>query len=400
MATAGSDHTTSAPANEPKRLKVALAGCGKVALKHLQALYDNRSLFQLTALIDTSPERAQAFLQTGPAAVVRDVRCFKALEELWQDNTLPQPDVLVITTPSGSHYALAASGLAHNCHIFIEKPMTLKLAEARDLTWQARQRGRIIIMGHIYRYFPLVQLIQADVVSGRLGKVYSGQVTVCWGHDQAYYDSAAWRGTWTSDGGVLMNQSIHALDLMCWLMNGQVSAVNCRIARLAHQMEAEDLGMAVLEMRDGALCQLIGTTNTAPRRPMADFVLITEKADLKAGIKNGRPYFQATAKDGRGLTWHYIQRQWQQMRRQGLRCSLRQFKNPHSAIYQDLAEAIKRNTAPRADALSGLHAVENILAVYQSAQLGGQTVRLPLQDFELNQMRDFFTPDVPRPKSD
>ncbi|NJP40159.1 Gfo/Idh/MocA family oxidoreductase [Oscillospiraceae bacterium HV4-5-C5C] len=399
MAAVNSEAKTSSAEAVQGRLKVALAGCGKVARKHLKALYDNRDQFQLIALVDTSPERAQTFLRTAPDAVVQDVRCYQSLDALWLESAR-RPDVLVITTPSGSHYALAASGLAHNCHVFIEKPMTLKLTEARDLTEQARQSGRIIVMGHIYRYFPLVQLIQEDVASGRLGRVYSGQVTVCWGHDQAYYDSAAWRGTWAADGGVLMNQSIHALDLMCWLMNGQVSAANCRIARLAHRMEAEDLGMAVLEMKDGALCQLIGTTNTSPQRPMADFVLITEKADLKAGIKNGRPYFQATAKDGSSLTWQYIRRQWQQMRQQGLSRSIRQIKNPHSAIYRDLAEAIKQHAAPRADALSGLHSVENILAVYQSAQLGGQTVYLPLKDFDLSKMRDFFTPDVPHAESD
>ena len=170
---------------------------------------------------------------------------YDSLEDLFKER---KPDIVSITTPSNSHYPLARLALENRCHLFIEKPMTLNLDEARDLIQLAKVEERQIAVGHIYRFFPLVDLIQHEIALDKHGKVLHGTVQVQWGHEQNYYDLAAWRGKWLSDGGVLMNQSVHAVDLMQWLVGAKSIAAQGSIHQQVHRMEAEDYGVGLLHL--------------------------------------------------------------------------------------------------------------------------------------------------------
>jgi predicted dehydrogenase len=390
--------TSPGPANTPHRsdsdpLHCAIVGCGKVALKHLKAIKYPRADLFLAGLVDTRPDAARTLLrQAGYSGT--DAACIPVYETLDELFKREKADLVAITTPSGSHYGLAKAALQAGAHVFIEKPLTLSLQEADELIALAADKGLQITVGHIYRFFPMVRAIEEDLRKGRFGRVLYGDVKVRWGHDQAYYDAAAWRGTWAQDGGALMNQSIHALDLMTWLLGGSVIEVSGWIDRQMHQIEAEDLGLAMLKLDNGAYCLLEGTTNTDPRHPEASFTIECSAGEIRAGLRDGKPVIRITDRRGRRLTGRYLRRFLKETWQQGGIKGFLQLKNPHSAIYGDLVRAIRDKRSPLADGLSGRQAVAAVLAIYASASLK-RTVRLPLDDFALSEMEGFF-PDVAR----
>lgn len=375
-----------------KPLHCAIVGCGRVAQKHLKAIKHHRADLFLSGLVDTRPDAARSLLrQAGYSGTdAAYIPVYGSLDDLLSRE---KPDIVAITTPSGSHYSLAKAALMAGAHVFVEKPLTLSLPEADELIDLAAENGLQITVGHIYRFFPMVRAIEADLRKGRFGRPLYGDVKVRWGHDQAYYDAAAWRGTWTQDGGVLMNQSIHALDLMTWLLGGSVVEACGWIDRQMHQIEAEDLGLALLKLDNNAYCQLEGSTSTDPRHPEASFTIECSAGEIKAGLLSGRPVIRIRDRRGKSQTGRYVRRFFKETWQQGGIRAFLQLKNPHSAIYEDLIKAIREQRAPLADGLSGRQAVAAVLAVYASA-LRKRPVRLPLEDFTLSEMEGFFpSPD-------
>lgn len=369
---------------------IVLVGLGRVARKHLKAFKQWPERFQLTAVVERVPSIAEERLEAaGYTAEERaGIRVYTSLEEtLAQLPPQPGPVIVALTTPSGTHYSLAKQVLQAGHHVLIEKPMTLDLGEGRELLELAEAQAVKIAVGHIYRFFPIVDLIQEEIAAGDWGEILQAEVTVHWGHDQAYYDQADWRGTWASDGGVLMNQTVHALDLMAWLLGQEIRTVNGRIARLAHDMEAEDYGTAILELANGAYLRVEGTTNTPPEAQAAEFSILTERGSIVAGLRAGRPYFSLRDPAGRKLRRGYLRRFLRQAHaRGGLIRGLKSYFNPHTGIYLDLADAIETNRSPRADGHSGYTAVEHILAIYRSAVQDGAPVALPLERGSLQAM--------------
>lgn len=374
-----------------KKMKYALIGCGKVAAKHLKAaLYQCRKLntIEIAALVDTREGAAEDLMDSVgvPKRLRTGIRVYKDYAQMLEE---VKPDLTAITTPSGSHAVIGLKAIAAGSHILLEKPLTLSLAEADQLLAAANEKSLQIAVGHIYRFFPVVQQLQADLAAGKFGQILYGDVKVRWGHDQSYYDQAAWRGTWTNDGGALMNQSIHALDLMIWLLGKPALTVNGRVDRQIHRMQAEDLGFATLQLADGIWCQLEGTTNTDPERQEASFFVRCTEGELRAGIIAGRPRIEVIDADGRAVSGRYMRRFIGQKLREGGLGALKQLTNPHSGLYSDWIQAAAAGRNPIADGASGRQAVEMVLAIYKSALLGRQ-VELPLTDFKLEQMAGYF----------
>jgi UDP-N-acetyl-2-amino-2-deoxyglucuronate dehydrogenase len=371
-------------------LKYALIGCGKVAVKHLKAaLYQQkRGCLRIVALVDARPEAAALLGRACglSEAAMAGIPVYEDIERMLAEQS---PDLVAITTPSGSHFAVASAAIASGAHVLVEKPLTLSLDEADQLLVEAQNQNVQIAVGHIYRFFPLVQQLQADLREGRFGRILYGDVKVRWGHDQAYYDQAAWRGTWEQDGGALMNQSIHALDLMTWLLGSPAVEVSGWISRLCHRMEAEDFGLAMLRLADGSYCQVEGTTCTDPARQEASFAVIGSAGELRCGLRSGKPFIEIRDRRGKNLAGRYLRRYLHEQLRVGGLASLLQLKNPHSGLYDNLVRAIRMGERPLADGYSGRQAIELVMAIYESARTN-RPVQLPLRDFSLQNMADFL----------
>jgi UDP-N-acetyl-2-amino-2-deoxyglucuronate dehydrogenase len=176
-------------------------------------------------------------------------------------------DAVCICTPSGMHAEQAIAAARAGKHVLVEKPMALTLADADAMIAASAEAGVLLGVALQRRAEPEFQQLQAAIAAGKLGRLVLGSVSVPYMRAQSYYDSAAWRGTWALDGGgALMNQGIHLLDLLLWLMGDAVEA-RATATTLAHDIEVEDCITATLRFANGALGSLMATTAAAPGFP-------------------------------------------------------------------------------------------------------------------------------------
>ena len=365
-------------------LSVIIIGCGRVAVKHLKAVSRLKGL-ELKAVVDTNPESADRLINS-----VKGFAGTKIYNDYKQAIDEVKPSIVSVTVPSGLHFQIAKYAMEHGCNLLLEKPMTMSVSEAREIFDLSQKTGLKIAMGHIYRYLPIVGLVKEDIAEGKYGKVTHGTIYVRWGHGEDYYSSAAWRGTWKSDGGALMNQTIHAIDLLVWLMGSEPEEVSAMIAQRLRNIEAEDLGMAVIRLENGALAQIEGTTATIPSKHTAEFSVFCEKGQLSMGLDSGKPHINVYGlkPDGKTkkLNGYYIRRQFKTGGMFSYKCAL----NPHLGIYKDLRDSINGNKNPIADAYAGFSSVDTLLGIYKSAK-EGRPVKLPLsEDFNSADMTGFF----------
>ncbi|HHV42388.1 MAG TPA: Gfo/Idh/MocA family oxidoreductase [Clostridiaceae bacterium] len=354
-------------------LSVALIGVGRVAVKHLKAIrfWEGKKKLHLLAAVDPKIESAAAKLKE--LGFKQGIPVFKNMEQMLRE---ARPDICAITTPSGSHFVLAKKALEAGCHLLLEKPFTLDLDEADFLLEKAANNNIKIAVGHIFRYMIGIQELREDLASGRFGRVLYGNVTVRWGHDQAYYDQAKWRGSWQQDGGALMNQTVHALDLMSYLCNALPVTATGELARIRHDIEAEDLGLGIFRLANGALLAVEGTTAGPPQDKEASLFIQTEKANIRASKRGRKIRLSVRAEESQSLTGSYLRRSLgRYLKKMGL-SGLWQLTNPHTSIYADLMSAIKEDREPIASGLSGRDAVAMVLSLYQSYR-EKRTVRFP-----------------------
>lgn len=365
-------------------LSVVLIGCGRVAEKHLKAISKLKGI-ELKALVDVNPDSPKRLLNAVKG--FKDVKIFTdykaAIDEI-------KPSIVSVTVPSGLHFQIAKYAMEHGSNLLLEKPMTMSVSEAREIFELSEKTGLKIAMGHIYRYLPIVGLVKQDIAEGKYGKVTHGTIYVRWGHGEDYYSSAAWRGTWKSDGGALMNQSIHAIDLLIWLMGSEPEEATAMIAQRLRNIEAEDLGMAVLKLENGALAQIEGTTATITSKHTAEFSVFCENGQLSMGLDSGKPHISVTGVRSNGkpkkLNGYYIRKQLKEGGLFSYKCAL----NPHLGIYKDLRDSIVENRNPIADAYAGFSSVDTLLGIYKSAK-EGRPISLPLtEDFCSTDMTGFF----------
>jgi len=363
-------------------LRVAIIGCGRVSVKHIKAIRKLFPLLTLCALVDTQEGAGERLLESTKAS--REGVSFYSDYHIML--TEQKPDIVAITVPSGLHHTIAIDCLRCGAHLLLEKPMTMTHNSAHELYTIATETNRKIAMGHIYRYFPIVSTLHEDIAAGVFGKLSSGSVIVRWGHDESYYGTAAWRGTWKSDGGALMNQSIHALDLAAYLMNADAVAVTGKIAKRFRAIEAEDTAMGVFSMNDGSLCQIEGTTATDPKDHEASFFINGENGSIRISLRKNKPHLSIVNAKGKSQTFRYIRRF---IREKGLGFTINSAKNQHFAIYADLVDSIQSGKEPIADAKSGYTAVDMVLGLYKSA-LDERTISLPLtDDFSSSDMQKY-----------
>lgn len=364
-----------------KQLSVLLIGCGRVSIKHIKAINSLSSNIILCGLVDTNQTAAQAMLKNYKGS--NEVKIYSdyklAITEL-------KPTIVAVTVPSGLHFEIAQFSLENDCNLLLEKPMTMSSEQCKQIYELSVKTGKKIAMGHIYRYFPLVGLLREDLSNGSFGKVLYGTISVRWGHGQDYYDSSAWRGTWKSDGGALMNQSVHAIDLLIWLMSDKAISTTSMLAQRMRKIEAEDLGLAVIKLQSGALASIEGTTSTLEKDKQASFNIYCEKGHVSLGLKRGMPWIDITNEKNKKLNFKYV---CKQIKRFGFKSLLRA-GNPHTAIYDNLISSITDNKQPIADAMSGYSSVDTLLGIYKSAK-EQREISLPLEEnFSSVDMQGFF----------
>lgn len=270
---------------------VAVVGAGVIARVHARVAVAHPAL-RLAVVVGRSPQPAEAL-----ADHVSHVLGAERPLVLDLDEALGRPDVevVVVTTPSGSHASIAQEAVRAGKHVLIEKPVDVQLARARTiarLAEEARTRGQVVSVVSQHRFAPAVVAVKRAVDSGRLGRISSATATVAWWRDQAYYDSGDWRGTWEHDGGgALTNQGVHTVDLLLHLL-GRPAEVFGWTGLLAHEgVEVEDVAAAVVRFESGALATLLATTAAYPENATR---LQVHGSSGSAWLQDGRlEYFHA-----------------------------------------------------------------------------------------------------------
>jgi UDP-N-acetyl-2-amino-2-deoxyglucuronate dehydrogenase len=331
-----------------------IVGCGVISAIHadaIAAIPDAR----LVAATDVLPERAAAFAQARGCVAEPD------LDELLARNDI---DVVSVCVPSGLHAEVGIQAAKAGKHLVIEKPVDVSLDAADRLIEAADAAGVRMTVISQHRFDPGLVELRELLDQQTLGRLVLGEVSTKWYRSQAYYDSAAWRGTWALDGGALMNQGIHYIDLLRWTM-GPVAEVTAVCATQAHKMEAEDTGLAVLKFRSGAVGTIVTSTAVIPG--FAQRLEISGTGGtvvIEDGMIAHRTFTAEVPDiDMRGT--------------RALRAAAESVAAPapagaasHSAQIADLLAAIDAGCQPAITGESGRAALEIVRAIYQSAREG------------------------------
>jgi predicted dehydrogenase len=320
----------------------------------------------------------QAFKDLGARVVaVSSRRAEQAAQVAWQDGgdgcegttdpdalvRRPDIDLVSITSSSGSHARLALAALAAGKHVVIEKPMAMNAAEARRIIAAAAERRVVLSVISQRRFEPVHQAVKRAVASGALGRLLLVEARCPYYRSQEYYDSADWRGTIAEDGGALMNQSIHSVDLLLWFA-GPARQVVGRTATQTHRMEAEDLAVAIITFASGAYGTITASTSIRPGfLPTLDLygehgTIKLEGAAVTHWTVPGIDPPVAEGPTSAGVTSPQLASH-----------------EHHRTQLADVLGAIEEGRAPAVTGEDGLRAVELVDGVYQSAR-SGQAVLL------------------------
>lgn len=358
-------------------LKYALIGCGRISTNHIAAAVRNE--FDIVAVCDVIPGHMEAVLAKhgleGDASTARytDYRLMLAEH--------PELELVSIATESGKHAAIALGCIDAGVNVIIEKPMAMSMADADEIIRRSEEKGVLVSACHQNRFNVAVQRTRAALEAGRFGGLSHGSIHVRWNRNRNYYDQAPWRGTWAEDGGCLMNQCIHGIDLLRWMMGGELVEVYGQTRQRFHDyLEAEDVGVAVLSFANGAVATVEGTVNVYPKNLEETLYLFGESGTVKIGgtsTNNIDVWDFADEKDG-------------DAENQGLKeATSNVYGNGHTSLFADMADAIANHRTPYVDARAGRAALETVLAIYQS-QRTGVPVKLPLEDFATTDMEGEF----------
>ncbi len=335
-----------------------IIGCGMIARFHAAAIDDVRGA-KLVACYDVMAESADRF------AAEAGCRAYHKLHEMLADQNV---HIVTIGTPSGAHQEPAVAAARAGKHVIVEKPLEVTLKRCDAIIAACEKSGVVLSTVFPSRFHDASREMKRAVDSGRFGKLTLADAYVKWYRTQAYYDSGAWRGTWKLDGGgALMNQAIHSVDLLTWLM-GPVVEVRAETATLAHErIEVEDTAVATLRFANGALGVIEASTAAYPGYLKrieihgSEGTAVLEEEDIKV--------------------WDFAKKQ---KRDEAIRQRMQEHRSTgggasdpkaighhgHARQFADVLESIRKNRPPLIDAQEGRRSVEIITSIYKSAKSG------------------------------
>jgi UDP-N-acetyl-2-amino-2-deoxyglucuronate dehydrogenase len=282
-----------------------------------------------------------------------------------------KPDLVAICTESGKHGQIALDCLDLGCNLIIEKPITLSLEEVDQIILKAKQKKLVVSVCHQNRFNKSIMKIREAVEAERFGKILHGAAHIRWRRDESYYTQATWRGTWEQDGGALMNQCIHNIDLLRWMMGDDIIEVFGMTDNLNHDfIEAEDLGLALIKFKNGSYGLVEGSTNIYPKNLEETLYIFGSHGTIKAGGKSVNMIEE----------WSFADKldNPEEVKAVYHEEPPNVYGFGHSPLYQNVIDAIEQGKQPYVTALDGRNALELVLAIYQSAA-SGKPVKLPLK---------------------
>ena len=334
-------------------LRAGFVGCGNISDTHARAARE--AGLETAAFVARDVRKAEAFAARYGGRAFDDYGTF-----------LDQPlDLVVIGSPSGLHAAQGIAAAQRGRHVLVEKPIDVTLERGRALVEAAERNG--VRLGVLFQDRLKPELMQARdfVTSGGLGRVLLASARVKWHRPAEYYSSSRWRGTKALDGGAaLINQAIHTLDLLLWML-GPVARVRAVTATRLHAIEAEDVALALLELSSGAVASFEATTVAWPGYPRRVEVSGTEGTLVVEGDRIAAADLRTPRPD---LVSERGERQV------GASTAVVSDATAHRRMFEDFARAIETGGRPACDGSEGLRSLAVVEAVYAAAREAGLKV--------------------------
>lgn len=356
---------------------VAVIGCGRISYKGIEAIVDNGDTLRLVATCDPVEEKALAkkneyIEKLGKEAVVTTYVDYS--EMLKKENV----DMVYIATESGYHPQIAMDCMNKGKHVIVEKPMALSIKDADDMIECAKKNNVKLCVSHQNRFNASIQKLRSEVEANNFGRMINGTARILWNRNMGYYEQAPWRGTWKLDGGTLMNQCIHNIDLLQWMMGSDVDTVYAECGTFLRDIEAEDFGAILLRFKNGAIGIIEGSACVYPKNLEETLSIFGEKGTVCIG----------------GLAVNKIET-WRiegsQEKEEDILSA--QESDPdsvygfgHTALFKDVVESIVEDREPLVSGVEAKKPLEIILAAYKS-RLTGMPVKFPLKNFSTMDMK-------------
>src|SRR5579859_7745070 len=338
-------------------LRFGIVGCGVIGKTHAAAI-SSLADAELAGVADVLPERARVLANRHGTSAYPDLSTMLAALDL---------DVITICTASGLHGEQAEEAMRAGKHVIVEKPLEITLPAIDHLLDVQRAAGVKLAVISQHRYDPAARRVHELIADGAFGTLVLANAHILWWRSQEYYDSGEWRGSWALDGGgVLMNQSIHSIDLLQWFM-GPVQSVCAYTGTLAHRMETEDTAVAALRFASGALGSISATTSAYPGVSTRLEIL---GAEGSAVIENDRMSYLHLKREGEEEVGPYGLETGEPVQPG----SQEPEGDAHLLQIEDIVQEIRRDGTPMVDGAAARHDVAIILAIYESARTGREVV--------------------------
>lgn len=330
-------------------MNFAIIGCGFIAKKHASAI-ENIVDAKLVAVCDRVPTTMDFYVEKYGAV------SYTESTEMLNDLSI---DVVCICTPSGLHAAIAEEAAAAKKNIILEKPIAMTIDETNRIINAAKINNVKLTIVHPNRFRTAVQETKKLLDQNLLGKISHANCLVNWNRGQDYYDQAPWRGTKAYDGGVLMNQAIHNLDLLLWFMGEPMEIFSMEATRMRN-IEAEDVSSGLIRFKSGALANVQASTTVYPKNFEESITIFGEKGSIKIGGKNALYFEELSIKDLEDV----------QIKEIINRVELDPWGIPgHQRIIEEMIVSIESDIEPAVTGEDGKRALELVLAFYESAKL-------------------------------
>lgn len=360
-----------------RRLRVAIVGCGRISRNHVRAISLNYNRAEIVAVCDSDAQSLANIKDLildgssgdfpGTSSIPDAFLSYEDLLYAVKTNCIAI-DLVVLTTPSGLHSAQAISAADLNLHVCSEKPMATTWNDGLAMVKACESAGVHLFVVKQNRFNSTLQLLKKQLESDRFGRLAMIAVNVFWHRPQSYYDQATWRGTWKFDGGALMNQASHYVDLLTWLF-GPVISLSASTATIARNIEAEDTAAIQLKFRNGALGTMAVTMLTYPKNLEGSITILGENGTVKIGgpavnqiehwsFADQSPDDSLIEQASYGTTSVY-----------GL---------GHPPFYENIFDALQGKSRPLCDGREGLNSLELLIGSYRSAQ-NNCVVNFPLE---------------------
>lgn len=335
-----------------QKLKFAILGCGRISYKHIEALIENNQEAELVAVCDIVEEKAiERKKQYEDIIKISNVKVYTDYIKMLEEEEI---DVVTIATESGYHAKHAIDCIDRDAHVLIEKPMALSVADADKMIARAKEKKKKICISHQNRFNPPIQKLRKAIEEERFGKIINATARILWTRDNNYYRQAPWRGTKELDGGTLMNQCIHNIDLLQWMMGSEVERIHAERDTFLRDIEMEDFGAILIRFKNGSIGIVEGSACVYPKNLEETLSIFGEKGTVVIG---GLAVNEIK-------TWQFADEREYDKEDESVEVDSVYGKG-HTPLYKDFIDAINNNTEPLINGEEGKKAMEIILKAYE-----------------------------------